>query len=115
MISNYVMTEKNCERLEIVPDPVGLGAYGMDSHHVNRYVDSNGYVQNEGNFEVGVVKPYPISYRSIIAKEKECSNLLVPVCLSASHVAFGSIRMDFGLTSFQFHPGYPCKTSSRKL
>ncbi len=94
MISDYVMTQKNCEGLEVVEDPVGMAAYGMDSHNIQRYVDANGYVQNEGNVEAHVPGPYPISYRSIVPKAEECSNLLVPVCLSASHIGFGSIRME---------------------
>jgi len=94
MKSEYVMTQKNCERIEVVEDPVGMGAYGMDSHHVKRYVDANGFVQNEGNVEAHVPNPYPISYRSIVPKKDECENLLVPVCLSATHIAFGSIRME---------------------
>ncbi len=94
MKSDYVMTQKNCERIEVVEDAIGFGAYGMDSHHVKRYVDANGYVQNEGNVEASVANPYPISYRSIIPKKKECENLLVPVCVSATHIAFGSIRME---------------------
>ncbi len=94
MISDYVMNQKHCEGLEIAEDPVGLGAYGMDSHNVQRYVDSNGYVQNEGNVEAPVANPYPVSYRSIIPKKEECTNLFVPVCLSATHIAYGSIRME---------------------
>lgn len=94
MISDYVMTQQNCEALEVCEDAIGLAAYGMDSHNVQRYVDANGFVQNEGNVEAHGFKPYPISYRSIVPKEKECANLLVPVCLSASHIAFGSIRME---------------------
>lgn len=94
MKSDYVMTQKNCERIEIVDDPVGMGAYGMDSHHVQRYVDANGFVQNEGNVEAYVLHPYPISYRSIVPKKNECENLLVPVCVSSTHIAFGSIRME---------------------
>ena len=94
MISDYVMTQKNCEGIEIVDDPVGMAAYGMDSHHIKRYVNSRGYVSNEGNVEAPVRAPYPISYRSIVPKEEECTNLIVPVCLSASHIAFGSIRME---------------------
>jgi len=94
MISYYVMTQKNCEGIEIVPDPIGMAAYGMDSHHTKRYVNSVGYVSNEGNVEANVQAPFPISYRSIIPKKEECSNLLVPVCLSATHIAFGSIRME---------------------
>lgn len=94
MISDYVMTQKNCERIEIVPDGVGMAAYGMDSHHTQRYVNSEGEVHNEGDVEVQVKAPFPISYRSIVPKKEECSNLLVPICLSASHIAFGSIRME---------------------
>lgn len=94
MTSDFVMTQKHCERLDIVQDGIGMAAYGMDSHHTQRYITSEGYVMNEGNVEAHVKAPYPISYRSIIPKQKECSNLLVPVCLSASHIAFGSIRME---------------------
>ena len=94
MKSDYVMTQKNCERIDVVEDPVGMGAYGMDSHHVQRYVDANGFVQNEGNVEALVPNPYPISFRSIVPKKDECNNLLVPVCVSATHIAFGSIRME---------------------
>jgi len=94
MISDYVMTEHNCRGREIVPDSVGLGAYGMDSHNVQRYVNIDGCVRNEGNVEVSVGRPYPVSYRSIVPKQGECPNLLVPVCLSASHIAYGSIRME---------------------
>ena len=94
MISSYVMTQKNCERLEVVDDPVGMAAYGMDSHHVKRYVTADGFVKNEGNVEAHVKYPFPVSYRSIVPKKEECTNLLVPVCLSATHIAFGSIRME---------------------
>jgi hypothetical protein len=94
MISEYVMTEHNCMGSEIVDDPIGLAAYTMDSHNVQRYVGEDGNVRNEGNVEVSGFPPYPISFRSIIPKENECTNLLVPVCLSASHIAFGSIRME---------------------
>lgn len=94
MSSNYVMTQKNCEGIEIVNDPIGMAAYGMDSHHIKRYVNSKGYVSNEGNVEAHVKAPFPISYRSIVPKKEECSNLLVPICLSATHIAFGSIRME---------------------
>ncbi len=93
MISDYVMTEKNCKRQEIVEDSVGMGAYNMDSHHVQRYLTKEGFVRNEGDVQVGS-RPYPISYRSIRPKATECTNLLVPVCLSSSHIAFGSIRME---------------------
>ena len=94
MKSDYIMTQKNCERLEIINDPIGMAAYGMDSHNVRRYVNHLGFVQNEGNVEASVAKPFPISYRSIIPRKIECENLVVSVCLSASHIAFGSIRME---------------------
>lgn len=94
MVSDYVMTQHNCEGLKVAEDPVGLGAYSMDSHMIQRYVDANGYVQNEGNVECRILAPYPISYRSIIPKRGEASNLLVPVCVSATHIAYGSIRME---------------------
>ncbi|NLX81533.1 MAG: FAD-dependent oxidoreductase [Proteiniphilum sp.] len=94
MVSDYVMTQKNCEGIETVDDAIAMAGYGMDSHHVQRYVDVNGYVQNEGNVEARGYPPYPISFRSITPKKTECSNLLVPVCLSASHIAFGSLRME---------------------
>jgi len=94
MKSDYVMTQRNCEGFDVADDPVGMAAYGMDSHNVQRYVDANGYVQNEGNVEAHGFPPYPVSYRSIIPKKGECSNLLVPVCVSSTHIAFGSIRME---------------------
>ncbi len=94
MVSDYVMTQKHCEGIEVVEDAVGMAAYGMDSHHVQRYISKEGYVRNEGNVEAHVKGPYPVSFRSIIPKAAECDNLLVPVCLSASHIAFGSIRME---------------------
>jgi hypothetical protein len=93
MIGDYVMTEKNCKRLEIVEDSVGMGAYNMDSHNIQRFVTKEGFVRNEGDVQVGS-RPYPVSYRSIRPKAAECTNLLVPVCLSASHIAYGSIRME---------------------
>ncbi|MEX0936837.1 MAG: FAD-dependent oxidoreductase [Pirellulales bacterium] len=93
MISDYVMTQHHCQRREVAEDSVGLAAYTMDSHHVQRYV-TDGRVLNEGDVQVGGFAPYPISYRSIVPKRAECTNLLVPVCLSASHIAYGSIRME---------------------
>ncbi|RRJ97096.1 FAD-dependent oxidoreductase [Opitutaceae bacterium TAV4] len=93
MISDVVMTELHCRRKEKIADPVGMAAYSMDSHNVQRYVTESGHVKNEGDVQSGV-HPYPISYRSIIPKKKECDNLVVPVALSASHIAFGSIRME---------------------
>ena len=94
MVGEYVMTQYNCEGLEVASDAIGMGAYGMDSHNTQRYVTAEGFVKNEGNVEARVQAPYPISYRAIVPKREECTNLLVPVCLSASHIAFGSIRME---------------------
>jgi hypothetical protein len=94
MVSDYVMTQHNCQAHRVAEDSVGLGAYGMDSHHTQRYVDEHGNVRNEGDVEVGVAGPYQIAYRSIVPKAAECTNLLVPICLSASHIAYGSIRME---------------------
>jgi hypothetical protein len=94
LTGDYVMTQRNCEGFDIAEDPVGMAAYTMDSHHAQRFVDANGYVQNEGNVEAHGFPPYPVSYRSIVPKKGECSNLLVPVCVSATHIAFGSIRME---------------------
>ncbi|HEY4327665.1 MAG TPA: FAD-dependent oxidoreductase [Mucilaginibacter sp.] len=93
MVGEYIMTQANCEAKEIVTDGVGMAAYTMDSHNAERIV-VNGVVKNEGDVQIGGFGPYPISYRSIVPKSAECGNLLVPVCLSASHIAYGSIRME---------------------
>lgn len=93
MISDYVMTEHNCRGRDKAPAAVGLAAYTMDSHNTQRWI-KDGYCSNEGDVQVGGFPPYPIAYRSIVPKESECLNLLVPVCLSASHIAYGSIRME---------------------
>jgi hypothetical protein len=93
MVSDYVMREKHCRRVEVAPDPVGLAAYNMDSHNCRRLV-GNGRVENEGDVQVAPMSPYPISYRAIVPRAAQCQNLLVPVCLAASHIAYGSIRME---------------------
>ena len=95
MIGEYVTTEHDCRRMRMVDDPAGLGSYTMDSHNVQRYITEQGCVQNEGNIEVSPGGPYAISYRSLLPKQEECSNLLV-CCngVSSSHIAFGSIRME---------------------
>jgi hypothetical protein len=94
MVSDYVMTEHDCRRTKITPEPIGMGSYNMDSHNCARYVTSDGFVQNEGDIQVSPGGPYQISYKSIVPKAGECPNLLVPVCLSCSHIAYGSIRME---------------------
>jgi hypothetical protein len=93
MVSSYVMTEHNCRQSLPLPDAVGLAAYTMDSHNCQRIV-KNGRAENEGDVQVGGFPPYPIAFRSLLPKAAECENLLVPVCLSASHIAYGSIRME---------------------
>ena len=93
MVSDYVMTEHNCRGTTKSEDPVGLAAYTMDSHNCQRLA-KNGRAENEGDVEVSGFPPYPIAYRSIVPKAAECENLLVPVCLSATHIAYGSIRME---------------------
>ncbi|RUL81771.1 FAD-dependent oxidoreductase [Tautonia sociabilis] len=94
MVSDFVMTERHLRGLEPTPDPVGMGSYNMDSHNVQRYVDEHGHARNEGDIQVSPGGPYSISYRALVPRAEECVNLLVPVCLSSSHIAYGSIRME---------------------
>ncbi|MDZ7695317.1 MAG: FAD-dependent oxidoreductase [Balneolaceae bacterium] len=94
MIGHEVMTEHEVLGNREVPEPVGMGSYTLDSHNTQRYITPEGYVQNEGDIGVSPPEPYPISYGSIIPKRQEIQNLLVPVAMSASHIAFGSIRME---------------------
>ncbi len=93
MIGDFVMTENHLLKTIPTPNPVGMGSYTIDSHNVQRYITPEGYVQNEGDIAVPV-SPYLISYGSLVPKEKECKNLLVPVCVGSSHIAYGSIRME---------------------
>jgi flavin-dependent dehydrogenase len=93
MVGEVVMSEHHCRGERRVEDSVGLAAYGMDSHNVQRYV-LEGAARNEGDVQVGVPGPYPVSYRAIVPRRAEATNLLVPVALSASHIAYGSIRME---------------------
>jgi lysophospholipase L1-like esterase len=94
MIGEYVMTEHDCAGTRYADDSAGLGCYAMDSHVTQRYIDAQGWVRNEGNIGGRVPQPYPISYRALVPKRAECENLIVPVCCSASHVGYGSIRME---------------------
>ncbi|MNL13094.1 FAD dependent oxidoreductase [compost metagenome] len=93
LVGEVVMNQHHCQGREVVTDDIAYAAYTMDSHNCDRLV-VNGMVKNEGNVEVGGFPPFPISYRAIVPKRNEVDNLLVPVCLSASHIAFGSIRME---------------------
>lgn len=93
MVGAYVMTQANCEGKDTVDDGVGMAAYTMDSHNTQRVI-VNGMVKNEGDVQIGGFGPYPIAYRSIIPKAEDCGNVLVTICLSATHIAYGSIRME---------------------
>lgn len=90
----FVMKEADALGQTNVPEPIGMGSYALDSHNAQRYVRTDGFVQNEGDIGVYPKQPYSIAYGSILPKESECSNLLVPVCVSSSHIAYGSIRME---------------------
>lgn len=94
MLGEYVMTENDVLGKREVPHSIGMGSYTMDSHNVQRYVTPEGFVQNEGDIGVAAKQPYRIDLGSIMPKKEECKNLLVPVCVSCSHIAFGSIRME---------------------
>ncbi len=94
MVSDFVMTELHLRGIRPTPAPIGMGSYNMDSHNVQRYVDENGFARNEGDIQVNPGGPYPISYGAIVPRASEAVNLLVPVALSSSHIAYGSIRME---------------------
>ena len=97
MVGEYVATQADCDNKVIAPEGIAYAAYTMDSHNTQRIViEKNGkkMVKNEGDVEIGGGLPYPISYRSLTPKREECTNLLVPICCSASHIAYGSIRME---------------------
>lgn len=94
MLGEYVMTENDVLVKRPVPNPIGMGSYTMDSHNVQRYVTAEGFVQNEGDLGVKAPKPYQIDLGSIMPKREDCLNLIVPVCVSSTHIAFGSIRME---------------------
>ncbi|MFT6832726.1 MAG: hypothetical protein ACJAZN_002904, partial [Planctomycetota bacterium] len=94
MIGHYVMTEHDCLDAVVTPDSVGMGSYTLDSHNVQRYVKADEFVQNEGDIGVRAPQPYEIAYGSIIPQAEEATNLLAPVAMSASHIAYGSIRME---------------------
>lgn len=94
MIGQEVMTEHEVLGNREVVNPIGMGSYTLDSHNTQRYIKEDGFVQNEGDIGVGPKKPYSLSYGAIIPKREECENLLVAICVSSSHIAFGSIRME---------------------
>ncbi|RIK88569.1 MAG: FAD-dependent oxidoreductase [Planctomycetota bacterium] len=94
MMGQYVVTEHDVRSRRVAEDSVGMGSYNMDSHNCQRYVDPSGHAQNEGDVQESPGGPYVISYRALVPKRGEVHNLIVPVCLSASHIAYGSIRME---------------------
>jgi len=98
MVADFVLSELHLRRETPTLRSVGMGSYNMDSHHTQRYVakDAEGraYVRNEGDVEVNPGGPYPIDYGALIPKADECTNLVVPVCVSATHIAYGSVRME---------------------
>ena len=94
MIGQFVMTENELLKKKPTPESVGMGSYTMDSHNVQRYITPEGHVQNEGDIGVSTRGPYQIAYGSLVPRRGQCENLLVPVCVSSSHIAFGSIRME---------------------
>ena len=93
MIGNFVMTENELMKKRTTPDSVGMGSYTIDSHNVQRYVTPDGFVQNEGDIGVGI-RPYPIAYGAMVPKKSQCENLFTTICVSSSHIAYGSIRME---------------------
>jgi len=93
MVGEYVMRQKDLQTELTKPDPIGMGSYNSDSHNVQRFVQADRTVQNEGNMEVSVT-PYQVPYRILLPKRMEAENLLVPVCFSASHVTYSTLRME---------------------
>jgi len=94
MVGEHVMTDLDVRRIRPISDSIGMGSYNMDSHNVQRYVDAEDHARNEGDIQISPGGPYAISYKSICPQKNECTNLLVPICLSSSHIAYGSIRME---------------------
>jgi len=93
MVGEYVVIQKDLQTERVKPDAIGMGSYNSDSHNVQRIVNEKGFVENEGDMQVAV-QPYQIPYRVMTPKAAEAENLLVPVCFSASHVAYSSLRME---------------------
>ncbi len=93
MVSDYVLNEHDTQHHRQCDDAVGMGSYNMDSHNCRRFI-RDGRVMNEGDVQLPPAGPYRVSYRSIVPGKGQCANLIVPVCLSSSHIAYGSVRME---------------------
>jgi hypothetical protein len=93
MVGEYVMSQRDIQTELTKPDPIGMGSYNSDSHNVQRLVNAEGFVENEGDMQVPV-QPYQIPYRVMLPKKAQATNLLVPVCFSATHVAYSTLRME---------------------
>jgi hypothetical protein len=93
MVGDFVMTQKDIQTELTKPDPIGMGSYNSDSHNIQRLPTPDGFVRNEGDMQVPVT-PYQIPYRVMLPKRGQAENLLVPVCFSASHVAYSTLRME---------------------
>ena len=94
MVGDMVVTERHLRRHDPTLRPIGMGSYNMDSHNVQRYVDASGFARNEGDIQINPGAPYPIDYGAILPRQEEATNLLVPVAVSSTHIAYGSIRME---------------------
>ena len=94
MVGSFVMTENELLKRSPTPESIGMGSYTIDSHNVQRYITPEGFVQNEGDIGVETNGPYEIAYGALVPKKAQAENLLVPVCVSSSHIAYGSIRME---------------------
>ncbi|MDX1564299.1 MAG: FAD-dependent oxidoreductase [Phycisphaeraceae bacterium] len=98
MVGDFVVTELHLRRQKPTPRSIGMGSYNMDSHNVQRYVaktpNGQAYVLNEGDIQVNPGGPYPIDYGAVLPKKNQADNLLVPLAVSSSHIAYGSIRME---------------------
>lgn len=94
MVGDYVVTEHDTTRARVADDAVAMGSYPADSHHVTYYVDDDGRLWHEGGFWDDRTRPFPIPYRAIRPARAQCENLLVSGCVSASHVAYASVRME---------------------
>jgi hypothetical protein len=93
MVGDFVATQKDLQTELTKPDAIGMGSYNSDSHNVQRFINAGGFVENEGDVQVPV-QPYQIPFRVLLPRRSEASNLLVPVCFSASHIAYSSLRME---------------------